>query len=84
MCGHVRLELSMSPHKSQRQPPAYWNFKAVKQTMHVGYVNVSEPVLDMHRSVISEFIRINRAHITILLQQLNTNKEHTSQEAYDN
>jgi hypothetical protein len=34
-------------------------------------------------TIISKFIPINHGHITILLQKLNADKEHASQEAYD-
>ena len=41
-------------------------------------------MLDLYRTIISKLIPINRAHVPILLQQLNTDKKHPSQEAYDN
>ena len=33
--------------------------KCVKQTMHVSYVNVAGPMLDLYGTVISKFIPIN-------------------------
>ena len=72
-----------SPYKpgqeSQRQATANRNSKCVKYTMNVSYVNTSGPMLNLRRSIVSKFIPIKRAHITILLK-LNTNKEHPSEE----
>jgi hypothetical protein len=49
--------------------------------MDVSYVNIAGPMLDLCRTIISELIPINRAYIPILLEQLNTNKEQSSDEA---
>src|SRR5215831_13978800 len=50
--------------------------------MHITYVNVSGPMLNLCRGIIAKFIPIDRTHVTVLLQQLNTNKEHPRQLAF--
>jgi hypothetical protein len=49
-----------------------------------GTNRLGNPMLDLCGAVVSKLIPINRANIAILLQQLNTNKEHPGHEAYDN
>jgi hypothetical protein len=44
------------------------------------FVGLEESFVDR---VASKFIPINRTHITIPLQKLDADKEHSSQEAYD-
>jgi hypothetical protein len=56
----------------------------IRYDTSLSYVNVCGPMLYLCRSVISKFIPINRTHIPILLQQLNTKKEHSNQEAHNN